>query len=428
MKSLILFTTLLAAVAAAAQVPAARTLTRGQMEAAIDSCSRAVREHYVFADVAERMAARWAEGLAGGRYDGAGDFALFCQQLQEDGRAESHDLHFGVRPGLGPVEGRGEGDGADDRERRGHYGWRRLEVLPGNVGYLELDGFSGDGRSGPVAAAGLQFLAGVDALVIDLRNNGGGDPKMIQLISSYLLPPETHLNSFHVRKGDQWQQFWTLPWVPGATLRDVPVYVLTSGRTFSAGEEFCYNLRNLGRATLVGERTGGGAHPVASHEVDLGDGAWLEIHIPFGRAVNPISGTNWEGTGVEPHLNVPAAQALDRALLDWYDKAASDPATGGWAAWARVAVRARLEPVRLDPTQAKAYGGSYGPRKVRWEKGSLTYRRDGGPEMTLTPLDVDLFATEVEEFRVRFERDATGRVSAIVGLYGNGREDRNPRD
>jgi len=251
---------------------------------------------------------------------------------------------------------------------------------------------------------------------------------MIQLVSSCLLPPETHLNSFYVRRGDEWQQFWTLPWMPGASLRDVPLYVLCSGNTFSAAEEFCYNMRNLGHATLVGETTGGGAHPVADHVFDLGEGVWLEMRVPYGRAVNPVSGTNWEGTGVTPHLDVPAAAALDRALLDWYDKSAADPVRAGGVAWARAATQVRLEPVSLDAARLRDYVGRCGPRELRLVDGRLEYQREGGARMSLKPMAADLFATELDWFRLRFERDGRDRVCAVAGLYENGQEDRHPRD
>ena len=132
---------------------------------------------------------------------------------------------------------------------------------------------------------------------------------MIALISTYLFDEPTHLNDIWERKDNSTQQYWTLPYVPGKRLNDKPVYVLTSKLTFSGAEEFSYNLKNLKRATIVGETTGGGAHPVAGHRVD----DHFMIGVPFARAINPISKTNWEGTGVEPDVKVPAVEALTTA-------------------------------------------------------------------------------------------------------------------
>ena len=129
------------------------------------------------------------------------------------------------------------------------------------------------------------------------------------MISSYLFDKPTHLNDLYNRKEDFTTQYWTLPYVPGNTLADKPAFVLTSKSTFSGAEEFTYNLKNLKRATIVGETTGGGAHPVDGHRID----DHFMIGVPFARAVNPISKKNWEGTGVEPDVPVKASEALDKA-------------------------------------------------------------------------------------------------------------------
>jgi len=148
-----------------------------------------------------------------------------------------------------------------------------------------------------------------------LRYNGGGAPSMIQLISSYFFAERKHLNSFYVRASDSWEHFWTQEEVQGPKLVDVPIFILTSGRTFSAAEEFTYNLKNMERATIVGETTGGGAHPVNGRNFDFGTFT-ITMSVPYGRAVNPTTGTNWEGVGVVPDIAVPADQALDKALQE----------------------------------------------------------------------------------------------------------------
>lgn len=182
--------------------------------------------------------------------------------------------------------------------------------------HLKLRCFADAGAAGATAIAAMNFLGGSDALIFDLRANGGGTPSMISSCSSYLFEP-THLNSFYIRKEDETKQFWTQAYVPGPRLAKVPVFVLTSSRTFSGAEEFSYNLKNTKRGTIVGETTGGGAHPVRGYKVEGYD---VTVAVPFGRAINPISGTNWEGKGVEPDIAVPADQALDVA----YAKAARD--------------------------------------------------------------------------------------------------------
>lgn len=165
------------------------------------------------------------------------------------------------------------------------------------------------GICGPTVVAAMNFLGNVDAIIFDLRDNGGGDPKMIALIASYLFDEVTHLNDLYNRKEDSTTQFWTLPYVPGKRLTGKPAFVLTSHGTFSGGEEFTYDLKELKRATVIGETTGGGAHPVSGHRID----DHFMIGVPFARAINPVSKTNWEGTGVEPDVKVPADTALEVA-------------------------------------------------------------------------------------------------------------------
>src|SRR5213592_4209751 len=174
--------------------------------------------------------------------------------------------------------------------------FEKAEHLPPNIGYLKFNAFPNPAVCGPTATAAMNFLGSVDAMIFDLRDNGGGDPKMIAYLSTYLFGESTHLNDLYNRKEDATTQYWTLPYVPGNRLTGKPVFVLTSKRTFSGAEEFSYNLKNLKRATIIGETTGGGAHPVSGHRVD----DHFMIGVPFAKAVNPISKTNWEGTGVEP--------------------------------------------------------------------------------------------------------------------------------
>jgi len=189
----------------------------------------------------------------------------------------------------------------------------KFEHLPGNIAYLELGGFLNAETSGDALAAAMTLVADSDALIVDLRRNGGGDPATVALISSYLFDGEpVHLNDLYYRWSGQTQQYWTHAWVPGKRYgADKPVYVLTSGRTFSAAEEFTNNLKTLRRATIVGATTGGGANPgdvfkLAEH---------VGVFIPTGRAINPITKTNWEGTGVTPDVAVPQEQALLTAQI-----------------------------------------------------------------------------------------------------------------
>jgi C-terminal processing protease CtpA/Prc len=200
-----------------------------------------------------------------------------------------------------------------ERARQGNYGFERAEVLPGNIGYIKFKGFSAMDEAQTVAAAAMSFVQRCDALIFDLRENGGGSPRMIEYLCSYLFPPDTHLNSFKDRLGVETGRTLTHDRIAGPRFADdLPVYVLTSAYTFSAAEEFTYNLQQTRRGTIVGETTGGGAHPVSMNAVNR----QFEISLPYQRAENPISKTNWEGTGIVPDIAVTAGAALDAAVSD----------------------------------------------------------------------------------------------------------------
>ncbi|WP_324603824.1 MULTISPECIES: S41 family peptidase [unclassified Streptomyces] len=187
----------------------------------------------------------------------------------------------------------------------------RLELLDGGVAVLELAPmlFPLEWAAEPLGAA-LTVASRARALIVDLRGNLGGDPDTVAFVCSYLLDERTHLNTMHWRDGDRREQSWSLPYVPGARFGgSKPLYVLSSDSTFSAAEELAYDLQQLGRAVVVGERTRGGAHPCKGWTVH----PHLELTIPMGRAVNPVSGTNWEGTGVQPDIPCAAPDSLDRA-------------------------------------------------------------------------------------------------------------------
>ncbi|MGY3617766.1 S41 family peptidase [Bradyrhizobium sp. USDA 10063] len=286
-------------------------------ERVIDGAIANLKELYVFPDLAQKMADALKSHLKSGDYDGTTDGVDFASLLTQHLQAVNQDRHLYViyNPFTQPA-GRSEPGAADQKAQmakqmqRINCGFEKIEILPGNIGYLKFNMFADPAICGSTATAAMNFLAHVDAVIFDLRNNGGGDPKMIALISSYLFDQPTHLNDIFNRKEDSTTQFWTLPFVPGVRLTGKPAFVLTSKTTFSGAEEFCYNLKNLKRATIVGETTGGGAHPVMSRPID----DHFVIGVPFARAINPISKTNWEGTGVEPDVSVKASDALDVAI------------------------------------------------------------------------------------------------------------------
>lgn len=413
------------------------TATPELRAAIVDSVTAALNDDYVFEDVALEMENRLRDKLGRGDYDEFETVADLARALTEDLQDVSGDRHLGVRY-FNDDSVREFLEGEEDPEldrrrqlerlRRNNFNFKKAEILAGNVGYLRFDQFADAAYSGPTATAALNFLGHTDALIIDLRNNGGGSPSLIQYIMGYLLEEPTHLNSFYTRQGDSVHQFWSAPYVPGPRMDDVDLYVLTSSYTFSGAEEFTYNVKNLERGTIVGETTGGGAHPVT---LRLFASLNCALRVPDARAVNPISGTNWEGTGVAPDIEVPADAALDRAYLEALTKqmeGVEDADVRFQLEWAIGGLQAKLNPVEVSESVLATYAGQYGPRRLRVEEGKLLYQRDEGQIRQAKPMTATLFGFEdLDYFRLEVVLDESGEPLKLVGHYDNGRTDENPR-
>lgn len=323
MKTRTLCLTLLAAALAAVLAPSliARqadpgTISADEKKQVIDSLVDAMKKRYVFPDVADKANKNIQEHWKAKEYDSLKTGKEFADALAKDLNAVCKDAHLRVRYSeqtLPVRKDQGEPSAEEIKankryEMLSNAGFQRAERLNGNIGYIELTGFmSPEAAKAPMRAA-MDFVANTDALIIDLRANGGGYPETVQMLCSYLFDGSkpVHLNDIYTREGGKTEQFWTLKSLPGKRYLNRDVYVLTSKRTGSGAEECAYDLQNLNRAMIIGESTWGGANPGGT--VRLTD--HFSAFIPVGRAINPYTKTNWEGTGVTPHLPVPAADAL----------------------------------------------------------------------------------------------------------------------
>jgi C-terminal processing protease CtpA/Prc len=289
-----------------------------QRREVVEALAKALKAQYVFPEVAEATGKALQAKVAKGGYDEASTTRAFAEALSRDLRELGKDGHFRVRfdPEFKPrdededrVPTKEEVAELRSQAARRAFGIDKVEQLQGNVGYLDIRGFGPTEFVGPAFSAALAILSGTEALILDLRQNGGGDPESVAYLVSHFFPEgdTRHLNSIYNRPKNATRQYWTSPTV-GVRYAG-PVYVLTSGRTFSGGEECAYDFQTQKRATLVGETTGGGANP--GHGVALAHG--FTAFIPTGRAVNPVTSTNWEHVGVKPDVAVPAAEALKAA-------------------------------------------------------------------------------------------------------------------
>ncbi len=285
--------------------------------AIVQTLATKLNANYIDPAVAERVGRAIAAKHADGGYASATSVKAFSTALATDLRELSGDKHFGShvndafseRSSSNQAPTRAEMEEMRDWTTRRGYGIEKIERLPGNVGYIDLRGFGPTEFSGPAYTAAMGLMEGTDALILDLRRNGGGSPASVAYLMSHFFPlgDQRHLLDIYNRPENTTTQFWTVPTVP---LRyDRPVYVLTSARTFSGGEHCAYDFQTQKRGTLVGETTGGGSNPVSWFSAGHG----IVVAVPTARATNPVTKTNWEHVGVKPDIAVPAAQALQTA-------------------------------------------------------------------------------------------------------------------
>jgi len=301
-------------------VPKRKRLNNKKIGSTVKSVGQVIKSGYVFPEIGREIAEFIIANFNRSKYKGLTSREL-AEHLTNDTRSINGDKHLRVifdPKRVAQIRERELKDNLSselpdewlNRMRRDNYGFTQVKILEGNIGYLELRGFFDTKYAGKTDVAAMAFLENTDALIIDLRKNGGGSPSMVQLISSYFFEDEPiRLNDFYSRESNETVQSWTLPYVPGVRNAEKKIYVLVGNRTFSAAEGFSYHLKHLNRAIIVGQVTGGGAHP-GGLKVATDD---FLVWIPSGRAINPITGTNWEGVGVIPNVKVPEDQALSVA-------------------------------------------------------------------------------------------------------------------
>jgi len=384
--------------------------------AAVEAIRKILRENYVVKERRAGLDAALARGLASGRYS-VSDPRELAQRVTDDMAAVAHDKH--LRLLHDPATAAQLAAGGQNNEvadspfwrefaRRRNHGVRELRVLDGNVRLMRYDGFLWTGEASAAALdSAMAFLRGGDAIVLDLRTNGGGSPEAVQRLASYFVPAGAKLVTFHMR--DEAPSVSYAEAVPGGRIEGVPVYVLTSGDSASAAEEFASHVAGFGFGTLVGETTAGAAYRNELFPIAGG----FALSVSVGRPELPAGG-DWEGKGVAPKLQVSQELALERALEDALTRLAAraegrERTEMEWAA----ALHAARVSGAAPALPAAAYVGRYGERTVSIEGMTLVYQRDGGRKTALVPLGGDLFALEANpRSRVRFP--STG--GSIAGL------------
>jgi hypothetical protein len=405
--------------------------TKGKI---IEEMAQLIEEKYVFPDVARKMAEGIRNRYENKEYDPITMLPEFLRQLTKDLRSINNDAHLGVLPRRGPIM-----EGVSQEEmykaifiKRGpfqNYGFKKAERFLGNVGCIVLDEFSyvemdGENVGGETAIAAMQVLSNSDALIIDLRDNFGGREEMALLLLDYFFDKPVHLLDNHYR-GREEKEIWTPGEKAGSRLAKIPLYVLTSRHTVSGGEMFAYVLKNRKRATIIGEKTRGSAH--RTHLFSL-KSAKIDIAIPVGTTIDPKTGTDWEGKGVEPDIDVPSAKAMAVAYkkaLETIMQSDVDRSERYEMEWALMEVDAMLNPVTLDEVSLQEFIGVFGERKIDFENGVLYHQREGQPAYELAPMTKDLFSFVDKSMfyaRIKFGRDQSGAIDKLIMIYDTGQK------
>ncbi len=293
-------------------------LSKAYKTEAIEQLCDLMNDFYIYPNVAKRTAVHLRALLKDGYFDQFETNQTFADALTNSVQEINNDKHMRIRTQKtfqtppNTIERQIE-ERMDqvNSNRNFNFGFNTLRILEGNVAYLDLRGFAGMNNAKEIADSYMKLMSQSDAVIIDLSKNGGGSPFMVQYLCSFFFDEKLHLNSLHFREGDKVneEEFWTLDEVGGDKMPDVPLFIITSERTFSGAEEFSYNMQTQERATLIGQTTGGGANPGGTRSIN----EKLFVFIPTGRAENPITKTSWEGTGVIPEVKTTPEEAFDKA-------------------------------------------------------------------------------------------------------------------
>lgn len=398
----------------------------------VDTLAFQLRKYYVFKEAANRMGAYIQKRYKDGAYNNISDPHILAGQLTKDVSSIHLDEHFHVEynPEIakelaGEIEDVPKYvEGKLNKEREKNFGFKKVEILNGNIGYLEISSFSRlNPYSKQAANAALQMLSNTSALIIDLRYGVGGSLDMVTYLMSRFFKERTLIMDIYLRSEKDTLHYYTTPdSIPGR-LSEIPIYILTSYKTFSAAEALTYGLQSQGRATIVGEVTRGGAHTVKYRNLSSG----FIGDIPFGVARNPITQTNWEKIGITPDVMVNENKALETAEIQIFEKAKlksqSEEETRRLQ-WEFDLIQSINHPYEMDSLAFRKHCGDYGPYAIYYSKGNLCYQKVGKAVFTLLPLNETTMKVKGNDsFRIEFVMNNSGVCVSIITHYDDGRKE-----
>ena len=409
-----------AAAVAGGQAPIAARPTPAPAAANVDSRAvvaeirKILAENYVLPDKRAALDSALAKGLAEGRYNVA-EPSVLAERINADMAAVAHDKHLGLSYApeqaarLGSIPQADDAPPTPDQIRgaaRRNHGIVELKLLPGNIRYMDLQGFVWAGA--PSAEAydnAMRFLRGGDAVIIDLRSNGGGSPEAVQYLVSHFMKPDRHIVTFHMGP-TKVDRLSTLKELPAGRMVGKPLYILTSGNSASAAEEFIGHVAGFKLGEVIGENSAGAGFRNQFFPVP---GGFL-LSVSVGRAVLASTGKDWEGVGIAPTVATEREKALDVARMHALQRlagASTEPREKSQLEAMAAMLSAKLNPV-TPALPLSAYAGTFGERVLRIEDGKLIYQRTGGGKLTLVPVGPNIFT---------FEEDPLAKV--IFSVAGN---------
>lgn len=290
-------------------------LTNEYKKGVIEKLSILINDFYIYPDVAKKTSKHINTQFEAGYFNQYEDNQTFAKALTEEVQSVNKDKHMRImanKPYKAPensLERKAEKRMDQINNYRSYnHGFQELRLLEGNVAYLDIRGFAEMDRAKEIADAYMKLMSQVDAVIIDLSKNGGGSPHMVQYLCSYFFDQKLHLNSLYYREGDRTEEYWTLEEVGSRKMADVPLFIVIGEETFSGAEEFSYNMQTQKRAILIGQTSGGAANPGGTRGINEN----LAVFIPTGRAINPITNTNWENTGVIPDIKTTKGKTFEQ--------------------------------------------------------------------------------------------------------------------
>jgi len=410
------------------------SMSAGEIEQLSKSIAKTLQEEYIFPEVAQKITGLLEANVNSGEYLKYHTPQKLSMRLTSDIRSINNDVHLNLSYTPPNMSGRKMirrgGSGAKISKqamnalKRKNFGFESVKILEGNIGYINLTAFVNPDYAGETAVAAMQFLSSSDAIIFDLRENRGGAGEMYQLLASYLFDEgPVQLNEIYWAKEDKRYQTWTLPHVPGNRFPNKDVYILTSANTGSAAEVFSYSLKHYDRATIVGETTVGAANPVSPTKISDTFTVWLSK----GEAKNPVTKTNWEGKGVQPHVKTTKEAALSTAhVMALEALAKNNPDSSSYYQWFSDIVEVSSKKIEIPVKTLTSYTGVYKSesgeqRELVVKNGSLYYGPNPQNMDILIPLSQQTFMIpNNKDFKLKVEL-ANSKVTGIKRLFDNGR-------